>query len=140
MLLLYSHCTDDCNDEDSYLSVEEFPQHLLLNDSNDSSDYKISKFLESLPITCSLAIVLEMKTRWQSSNQLWVLAREIRIAASNHHEVFTKINTTIYKKTSLNKKKRLWFILVKREQLEQHWCHKVGERSWDAVKLFYIQE
>lgn len=63
MLLLYSHCTDDCNDEDSYLSVEELPQHLLLNDSNDSSDYKISKFLESLSITCSLAIVLEMKTR-----------------------------------------------------------------------------
>ena len=59
---------------------------------------KMSKFLESLSITCSLAIVLEMKTRWQSSNQLWLLAKKIRIAASNHHEMFTKINTIIYKK------------------------------------------
>ena len=53
---------DDYNDEGSYISVVEFAQQPLINDSNYSSDDKICKFLESLPITSLQATALEMKT------------------------------------------------------------------------------
>ena len=62
------------------------------------------KFLESLPISSSQAIALEKSTRGQSSNQLWVLARKGCLTASNHHEVFTKINTVIHKKSIIKSK------------------------------------
>lgn len=107
VLFKYIPMAHDYNDEDSYISVVEFAQQPLFNNSNDSSDEKISKFLDSLPITSYHAITVKIKTWEQSSNQLWVLTRKGRITASNHHEVFTKVNTTIHRKSSLSQKQPL---------------------------------
>ena len=99
--------TDDYNDKSSYILVVKFAQQPLFNNSNDRSDDKISKFIESLPIIFSQAIALEMKTRGQSSNHLWVLATKGRITASNHHEVFTKMNTKVHRKSIIKPKQPL---------------------------------
>ena len=57
---------DNDNDEGRYISVVEFAQQPLFDDSNASIDDKIPKILESLPITFSVA--LEIITWGQSSN------------------------------------------------------------------------
>ena len=47
---------DNDNDEVRYISVVEFAQQPLFDDSNASIDDKIPKILESLPITFSIAL------------------------------------------------------------------------------------
>ena len=67
-------------------------------------DEQIAKFLESLPLSKKSSNILEIKTRGQSDNDLWSAVRKGRLTASNHHDIFTKMNRVI-KTTSIIKPK-----------------------------------
>ena len=55
----------------------------------------IAKFLESLPLSKKNSEILEIKTRGQSDNNLWSAVRKGCLTASNHHDIFTKMNWVI---------------------------------------------
>ena len=62
-----------------------------------TQDEHIAKFLESLPLSKKTSEILEIKTRGQS-------VRKGRLTASEHHDIFTKMNRVI-KTTSIIKPK-----------------------------------
>ena len=134
--------TDEYNDKSSYILVVKFAQQPLFNKSNDMSDDNISKFIESLPIIFSQAIALEMKTRGQSSNHVWVLVRKGHITASNHHEMFIKMNTKVYRKSIIKPKTTpLIQKSVNGSKLSNIDAIKWGrDHEEDALKSFYIPE
>ena len=60
-----------------------------------TQDEHIVKFLESLPLSKKSSEYLEIKTRGQSDDDLWSAVRKGRLTASNHHDIFTKMNRVI---------------------------------------------
>ena len=62
----------------------------------------IAKFLESFPLSKKSSEILEIKTRGQSDNDLWSAVRKGHLTASNHRDIFTKMNRVI-KTTSIIK-------------------------------------
>ena len=82
-----------------------------------------------------------MKTREQSSNQVWVLARKEYQTASEHHEMLTKINTVTHKKSVIKPKTNpLIHKLLNRSNLSNTDAIKMGRDHQDALISFYIQE
>ena len=82
-----------------------------------------------------------MKTRAQSSNQVWVLARKECQTASKHYEVLTKINTVTHKKSIIEPKANpLILKLLNRSNLSNIYARKKGRDHQDALKSFYFQE
>ena len=67
-----------------------------VNISKDlTPDEHIAKFLKSLPLSKKSSEILEIKTRGQSDNDLWSAVRKGHLTASNHHDIFTKMNRVI---------------------------------------------
>ena len=62
-------------------------------DLNVSNEKRVSTLFEQMAMTQDECTKLEMKTRDQSSSELWVEARKGRLTASKHREIFTKVSS-----------------------------------------------
>ena len=74
-------------------SLPDIANDALEKVSDNTTDEKMSYFLQSLPTTPRNANEMERRTRGQSDNDLWITARQGRLTASNHHAIFTKMNS-----------------------------------------------
>ena len=84
-------------------SLPDFANGVLEKVSDNTTDEKISYFLQSLPTTPRNANEMERRTRGQSDNDLWITARQGRLTASNHHDstISFKKEAKIYPRSKL---------------------------------------
>ena len=83
-------------DEDEYeriTNIKDIANEILENHSEDSIEDQMTNFLASLSTSSNKASDLERRTRGQSDNEKWFLARQGRLTASKHHEIQAKINS-----------------------------------------------
>ncbi|CAB3992126.1 hypothetical protein LOTGIDRAFT_163266 [Paramuricea clavata] len=132
---------DILKDEDDKLSLHKIAKSICEEFNDD--DEKVSKFLESLPTNTDIASKLEVKTRGQSVNELWKEARIGWLTASNHHEIYTKVNS-VAKSSSIVKPKTT--PLVKKILFHDGNIDNLDPIKWGrlheevGLKRFYVQE
>ena len=98
--MMQAHHLQLCLHSEKETELEAFSlENIVSKMDNISKDLNqeehIAKFLESLPLSKKSSEILEIKARGQSDNDLWSAVRKGRLTASNHHDIFTKMNRVI---------------------------------------------
>ena len=97
-----------------------------------------AKYVENLTLKCVPQIV-EKKTRKQAENPLWLEQREGRLTASNHHEIYTKVNTILRSKKTQKTTPLVAKILGKGRDLSHLHPIQWGRESENKAKEKFIQ-
>ena len=85
---------DSTEDVESFI-LQNVANQVIEDPGNDANDKKISRFLESLPVSSQGIKLIEKKTRGQAENHLWMNLRRGRLTGSSHHDIYTKIHSII---------------------------------------------
>ena len=70
-----------------------YMSELAKNSKHGDKEKQVEQFLQGLVTTQQEIEKIEQLTRGQSGNKLWLRAREGRLTASKHHEIYTKVNS-----------------------------------------------
>ena len=133
--------TDESN---SAFSIIETARYVVKNYSELESDERISKYLELLASYKNIASKLELKTRGQSSNEIWLEARKGCLTASDHHTIYTKVNSIVRSSTTAIIKPKTTPLVDKIVNRSQ--SLNVSAVSWgkehkkESLKKFYAVE
>ena len=85
---------DSTADMESFI-LQNVANQVIEDPGNDTNDKKISRFLQSLPVSSQGIKLIEKKTRGQAENDLWMNLRKGRLTGSNHHDIYTKMHSII---------------------------------------------
>ena len=94
VILKSVECLSTSTDQQTPSDMEELSSIVREENSNDEEGELMRIFIENLGNIKKQTIdFIEANTREQSSNDLWFKMREERLTASQHHDIFTKVNS-----------------------------------------------
>ena len=112
-------------------------------DLNVSNEERVSTLFEQMAMTQDECTKLEMKTRDQSSSELWVEARKGRLTASKHREIFTKVSSVTRATGSIKPRTTPMAaeIIFRENNISNLASVRWGiENEQSALKYFYAKE